>query len=100
MHSARAIATRDRLGLGEPENARRCLDAVLEHRHVREQVELLEEHAGAHPNLTDLLLMLAAPGSKWLGLEPHAVDVDRPGARLLEEVDTPQQRRLTRARSA
>ena len=77
----------------------RCLDEVVDHLHVGEEVELLEDHLGAHPDLPDLLPVVAAPGVERVGVDPEAVDLDGAGSRLLEEVETAQERALARARA-
>ena len=38
------------------------------------------------PDLADLLAMVAAAGVERVGVDPEAVDLDRAGGRLLEEV--------------
>ena len=67
---------------------------------MREEIEVLEEHAGAQPELTDLLVVLAPPCPKRIGLEANAVDLHPAGGGILEEVDAPQQRGLAGAGSA
>ncbi len=78
----------------------RRLDAVAEDAHVREEVELLEEHPGAEPHLPDLLLVRPAARVQGVGVQAQAVDLDRSDSRLLEEVDAAQQGRLPRSGSA
>ena len=75
--------------------AQRPAHHVVEHRHVREQVELLEHHADVQPELADLLAL--APGA-MAAAEPHARHLDGALGRVLEEVHAAQQRRLPRPR--
>jgi hypothetical protein len=98
MASARAMATRcccppdRRIGCSSLQ-AQWARHDVVEHRHVREQVELLEDHADTEAELADLLAF--APGAVPAG-QRHPVDLDRALGRVLEEVDTAQQGRLAR----
>ena len=61
------------LGGARPGATGRAED-VVEHRHVGEQVELLEDHADVQPELADLLAL--APGAVP-ALEPDAGHLDR-----------------------
>ena len=63
---------------------------VLEHRHVREEVEALEHHADFLADVVDIRL----------AIQQDAVDGHRAFRRHFEEVDAPQQRTLARARRA
>ena len=60
---------------------------VLEHRHVWEQVEALEDHADFLAYLVDVSL----------AVEHDAIDADFAGSRLFEVVHAAQQRALARA---
>ena len=83
---------------GTPFTRQRRLDDVAEHRHVREQVEVLEDHAdiGALPGdlpLPQLVELVAA----LLVADELAVDLEPAGVDLLEMVDAAQQRGLARS---
>src|SRR5918993_1404827 len=71
---------------------------VLQRRHVREEVELLEHHADAGAEARQLSAarhgVLGAEGD-----EPVA-DLQRAGRRLLQQIDAAQERRLAAARRA
>ena len=75
----------------DPERLARRERHVLEHRHVREQVVRLEDDPDLLAQPVDVDLR---PGDRL------AVDDDRAGVDLLEEVDAAQQRRLPGARRA
>ena len=51
----------DGLGLRQAADADGRLDQVAGHGHVREEVEVLEDHLGGQPQLADLLAVLATP---------------------------------------
>jgi hypothetical protein len=78
-------------------SAARSTHDVVEHRHVREQVELLEDHPDAQSQLADLFAL--APGAVP-ALEADAGHLDRTSGRVLDEVHAAQHRRLARARAA
>src|SRR5918992_2014951 len=84
-----ALRPLTRLGLRQPLHLDRGHRQVLHDRLVREQVELLEDHADLRPHLVD---GLAGLGDR-LAVEPHVPLVDP-----LEAVDTAQHRRLAGAR--
>ena len=74
-----------------------ALHHVLERRHVREEIELLEDHPGVGPQTPDLLPLAAGPMSSF---EPDPRDLDHAVRRVLQEVDAPKERRLARSRPA
>ena len=75
----------------------RRLDAVAQHAHVREEVELLEQHPGAQANLADLLPPCPSVGVQRIGLDLQPVDLDAAHGRLLEEVQAADEGRLAGA---
>jgi hypothetical protein len=88
----------DGLALAQSAHLHRGLDDVAEGRHVREEVEALEDHAdvGARrrglllPQLVELLAVLAVADELAVNRQPATVD-------LLEVVDAPQEGRLAGA---
>ncbi|EKU46918.1 6-pyruvoyl-tetrahydropterin synthase [Brevibacterium casei S18] len=87
----------DRLVLRLPQHVDRGFDDVLEHGHVGEEVELLEDHADARRHLPGRLLrQLDALAVPLLEGQRHAVDVDVSARELLERHDEPKDRRLAR----
>jgi len=95
LGDAHALQLRHRLLLGlllgqlaDPHRRQR---EVLEHREVREQVELLEYHADVAAHGVDRLDVVA---------QLDTVDGEAAGLMLLEPVDAADQRRLARARRA
>src|SRR5262249_9827627 len=74
--------------------ARSCAH-VLDRRHMREQIEQLEDHACSRPESGELLVVrqFLAGAVDRLITYPHAAAV-----RLLEQIDATQERRLARAR--
>src|SRR3954467_2949438 len=89
----------DRLLLRHALHEHRRLDDVLERRHVREQVEALEDHPDlraladdvALGELVELVALLAVA-------DELPVDTETAGVDLLQMVDAAQERRLARAR--
>jgi hypothetical protein len=65
------------------------LRTVLEHGEVREEVELLEDHAHVATDGIDVAVRVG---------DLVTVHLDGAARRLLEEVDAPQERRLARTR--
>ena len=94
-----ALGVGDRLVLRDAADAHRRLDDVVEHRHVRPEVEALEDEADLD----------AVPGDVALGVgaqtvlavravaDQVAVDLDAAAVDRLEVVDAAQERRLARA---
>ena len=72
----------DGLRLGATQHA--CLGnrEILQHRQMREQIELLEHHADVRAELIDIGI--------WVG-DVLAVDQDLTPVRLLEPIETPKQ---------
>src|SRR5712692_1222849 len=62
--------------------------AVLEHRQMREQVELLKHHPDLATHFVDLL---------DIGTELHAIDDDAAALPVLDAIDAAKQRRLAAA---
>ena len=62
---------------------------------MREEVELLEDHADVPAELQRAATLLLAPADTWAVLD--AEHANRSLVGLLEEVDRAQQRRLARA---
>ena len=76
----------------------RALDDVLQRRHVREQVELLEHHADVAAPPRDLVGgQLVQAVTADLPPDVTAVDEDAAAVEGLEQVDAAQQGRLARA---
>jgi hypothetical protein len=83
------------------QHVHRRLDHVLEHGHVRPQIEALEHHAEPGADPVHLLVVrglgaMARPGHA----DQLAADVHLAGVRGLEQVDAAQERALARARAA
>src|SRR5438445_2872761 len=91
------LRRRDRIGPGDALDPDRRLDQVVDHVEMRKQVELLEDHLGTEPDLPDLLAVTGVARVERVGLDGQAVDLDRPDGRLLEKVDTAEQRALAGA---
>ena len=91
---ARAARARARLGLGLRDvlDLDRAQRDVLEHGHVREEVELLEDHPDLRAQALELLARRAATGAPSKRISPSSI--------ALEAVDAAQHRRLARARRA
>ena len=86
-----------RFGLGLAEHMDGSFDDVLEHGHVREQVELLEDHADARGHLTRALLRQLDPLAVALFEgQRFAIDEDIAAGELLEGHHQAQDRRLAR----
>ena len=89
------------LVLAGPGNVDRGLHDVLQGRHVRKEVESLEDHADPGPLGSNRLLREPAQPSPSGGglLVSHqlTVDADAAGLEGLQLVDAPQQRRLSRS---
>src|SRR5262249_16543000 len=79
-----------RLGrrLRRPRREQRTKRQILHDRQVRKKVELLKHHADAVAHLLDVA---------YIAGQLHAVDDDTPFLMLLEPVDAPDQRRLSRS---
>ncbi len=75
---------------------------VLQHGHVREEVEVLEDHADLGPEGADDIGLLHDEPALLVLAVSHFLAVHQDGAlvHLFEEVDHPEQRRLARARRA
>jgi hypothetical protein len=88
-----------RLRLGHARHRDRTLHHVAEHGHVREQVEMLEHHAGLGAERGELAVArqtgLGAAEGDMAGADPHLAAIGR-----LEQVDAAQQGRLARAARA
>ncbi len=83
------------------ENQPRRLHQVLKDGHMREQVEVLEDHANVGPVLTDLLVLLfVQPGALDVIADDFSVDPHPPTVNTLEMVDTAQESALARSRRA
>ena len=92
---ARALA---RLLARDPLHADRRAGDVLQRGHVREQVEVLEDHADLGALARDLgFAQLVQPVADLAVADELAVDRQAPGVDLLEVVDAAQERRLARA---
>ena len=61
----------------EEPDRRKC--QILEDRHVREEVELLKDHAHPLPHLVDIRLRIR---------DIHPFEEDSPAVRLLQEIET------------
>ena len=77
-----------RVVLAVPEHPHRSERDVLQHRHVREEVEALEHDADLAAHLVDVDADVG---------DAVAVDRDRPAVDRLEQVDAAEQRRLPRS---
>ncbi|EAY71525.1 hypothetical protein BDAG_04363 [Burkholderia dolosa AU0158] len=88
--------------LADAQNGDRRLDHVVEHRHVRPKVEVLEHHRELRAHALQLLPVghVQRAVAVAFGTDRLAADRDPPGARLLEEVDTAQKRTLARTARA
>src|SRR5690606_40653011 len=83
--------------------ADQALHDVLHDRHVREEVEALEDHADVPPHDVELSLLedeLLTLARLHRVADALAFEVDAAGVGQLEEVDAAQQRALTRAAGA
>jgi hypothetical protein len=67
---------------------------------MREEVELLEDHASAHAHLANALLALTPLFVEWIGTNDDAIDLDGAVGWILEEVQAAQEGALTGARAA
>src|SRR4029078_6820564 len=76
-------------------DANRRLDHVVENRHVRKEIELLEDHTGLDPQLTDALSLVSRSMAPF---EPDAADLDASTSWVFQEVDAPKQRALSATR--
>src|SRR5262245_65147625 len=94
---ARKLLARDRDGLlaRKPLHLDRRLDHVLQHRQMREQIELLKNDADALPHQVELALAHAHPAAGG-GHPSHRLAVDGDLARIerLQEVDAREERAL------
>ncbi len=92
-------AHRRRLGRGHATHPDGRLDDVFERRHVREEVEALEDHSDLLALAGDVLLaILDEPAIDLLVADQVAVHANPPAVDLLEVVDASQERRLAGAR--
>ena len=95
--SARAIAS----ALRYFQHVHRRLDDVLEHGHVRPEIEALEHHAEPGADAIDLPVVRGLRAVARVGhADQLAADMDLAGIRGLEQVDAAQERALARARAA
>jgi len=80
------------------EDLRRREDDVLKHRHMREEIELLEHHADLEPYLPDGLEIV--PGRTFLveGVQCDGVHIDRSPFERLKAVDAPKEGALAAPR--
>src|SRR6185295_1666578 len=74
-----------------------ALHHVLERSHVREEIELLEDHPGVRPQAPDLLPFATGPMPTF---ESDPRDLDHAVRRVLEEIDAPKERGFARSRPA
>ena len=94
--ASRAARASPRSTLGDLDRRQRH---VLERGHVREQVEVLEDHPDLGPLARDLALVQLVQLAALLAVADQlAVDRQPAGVDLLQVVDAAQERRLARAR--
>ena len=95
QHADRLQAGANRDVFRHLQHAARRFDDVAQNRHVREQVEVLEDHPDLGPLPRDVAFPeLVELGAALLVANEFAVDFQSPAVNLLEMVDAPQQRRL------
>ena len=78
-------------------DTQRPLHDVVEHGHLREEVELLEDHPAVCAQASDLLTTMTRGQPRRDGDAGH---LDRALIGVLQEVDAPQEGALARSRSA
>jgi hypothetical protein len=95
------LGARDRVCLRPLQHVHRRLDHVLEHGHVRPQIEALEHHAKPRADPVDLMTVRRPRAVPRAGhADQLAADLDHAGIRRLEQVDAAQERALAGARAA
>jgi hypothetical protein len=83
------------LGLRPPLDLNRRLHQILQHREVGPQREMLKHHANAGSDLRQIAIAHDNAGA--IDANPLSVQIDLPGVRPFEPVDTAQQCGFARA---